>query len=50
MSRTPIIGTLCIIKLSLKVKLTGKEQNKIKCNEKNLLRVQIFFVKVNLSE
>ena len=50
MSRTPIIGTLCIIKLSLKVKLTCKEQNKIKYNEKNLLRVQFFFVKVNLSE
>ena len=30
MSRTPIIRTLCIIKLSLKVKLTGKEQNKIR--------------------
>ena len=42
MSRTPIIGTLCIIELSLKVKLTGKEQNTIQYNEKILLRVQIF--------
>ena len=50
MSRTPIVGNPCIIKLSLEIKLTGKEQNKIKYNEKNLLRVQFFFVKVNLRE
>ena len=50
MSRTPIIGAPCIINLSFGVRLTGKEQNIIKYNEKNIYTCTDFFEKVKLSE